>query len=61
MPVSKNKRKNGKVAKRHVTTATLDSRARGIEGILKLLSRATASRVAFDNDTVMRLTLQKGL
>jgi len=61
MPVSKNKRKNGKVAKRVVTTNTLDKRMKGVEGILKLLARATNGRVVADKDTVFRTTVGKGL
>lgn len=61
MPVSKNKRKNGKVAKRVVTSKVLDKRIEGVAGILNLLARATKGRVKNDNETAFRLTVAKGL
>ncbi|QYC51560.1 hypothetical protein key_069 [Erwinia phage KEY] len=61
MPVSKNKRKNGKVASRNLTIETLNTRLAGVNKLLGLLSKATNGRIVADKDRALRLAMSKGL
>ncbi len=61
MPVSKNKRKNGKVASRNLSLDTLNTRLSGVNKLLNLLSKATNGRIVADKDRALRLAMAKGL
>ena len=60
MPVSKNARKNGKVAKRNLGLRRMAERQSGIQKIFNVLNRANPN-IDNSSDTVLRTLLAIGL